>query len=577
MVWGFKLSESEAFELLDTYFNPRCVPEWSESELRRKCRDATDGSKFDKPYGWLLDAESPPRNGRVSPTATAGTSPTPRQVGQGEGIVAPSSPAAPSPPGRPNPPVAPPTLTTIRNYVIRTGDGGAEVHAGLTPQQITREVLRASGGWPKAMGGRLFVPNDDFTPNWLDESGCLFAWLAGHLGQSGGLVEWGRGTGQIPKAEFFIFLCSAVDQYEDVQTYPHHPPRPGTCYLHPSLPAGGSGKLDVLLTRLCPATPTDRVLMRTVFLTLAWGGSPGGRPMYIIEAANPDGKPGQGSGKSTAVMLAGELFGGYVGLSFSTDDLQVQNRLLSPIGRRARLVVFDNAKGTRMSNVLIESYVTAPTISGKEMWQGEGTRPNHLTWIITANQPSLSKDFVGRGYPLRVTPPEYSPEWLESIKAFIRDYRWEILGDIIAELKGEPIGVFAAGEWSRWAEWELQVLCRVCDPHTIAETVRMRRQELDDDDATTDTIQEAFALWMTTDRPSVFPRSAHFWFTTAEMAEALGKLCPNGASAIAVGRWLNAMNLPRIKKQRQNSQRMWVWKGEESMIDEPIAWGVIPD
>jgi len=539
-----------------------------------------DGTKFDKPRGWLLDAECerressrPDYSAVLSHTTTV--APTPRQVGQGGGDSA-SPPAAPSPPGRPNGPTPPPALTTIRNYAIRQNDGGQEVHVGLTPQQITREVLRATGGWPKAMAGRLFVPAADFTPRWLDKVPVLFAWLSGHLGQSGGLVLWGRGEGCIPKEEFYAHLCAAVDQYEDVQTYPHFPPREATCYLHPQLSAGGSGRFTELLNHLCPATDSDRYLIRAFFLSLAWGGKLGGRPLFIFESAGLDGKPGQGAGKSTAAMLAGELFGGYLSLSLNADDMQVQNRLLSPIGRRARLVVFDNAKGTRMSSALIEGYVTSPQISGKEMWQGEGQRPNHLTWTLTANQPSLSKDFVGRAFPIRIVPPSYSPEWSESIAAFIREHRWEILGDIIADLQAEPVSLYKPGEWSRWAEWELRVLCRVCDPHTITEAVRDRRQELDDDDATTATIQETFEAWMQKERPSVSPRSAHFWFTTTEVAEALGKLCPNGTSAIAVGRWLSSMNLPNIKRRRTNQLRMWVWRGEDPMSDEPIAWGGNP-
>jgi hypothetical protein len=40
LVKGFGLSEEQAFELLWSYFNPRCLPPWTEKELRQKVADA---------------------------------------------------------------------------------------------------------------------------------------------------------------------------------------------------------------------------------------------------------------------------------------------------------------------------------------------------------------------------------------------------------------------------------------------------------------------------------------------------------------------------------------------------------
>ena len=539
-----------------------------------------DGTKFDKPRGWLLDVElarsgssdaRPDYSAVLSHTTTV--APTPRQAGQGGGNSA-APPPAPVPPGRPNGPTPPAALTTIRNYAIRQGDGGAEVHVGLTPQQITREVLRATGGWPRAMNGRLFVPAADYSPEWLDEPGALFAWLAGHVGQSGGLIEWGRGTGQLPKAEFFTYLCGAVDQYEDVQAYPHCPPRPGTCYLHPQLPAGGSGALDSLLDRLCPATETDRILIRAFFLTMAWGGKLGGRPIFIFEAATPDGRPGQGAGKSTAAMLAGKLFGGFLGISLATaDDMQVQTRLLSPHGRRSRLVVFDNLKGTRVSNSLVESYVTADVISGRELYVGEGTRLNIIVWAITANEPSLSKDLVGRAYPIRIVPPEYNPDWTASVDAFIASHRWQILGDIVAELQGATVGTLGAGEWSRWPEWERDVLCRICDPNTVAVAIKDRRDDIDNDAEVAGVVWETLKAYIKERSNGLDPETMHVKLTATVLADAVGKLSAKGASASNVGAWLRTLKIPGLTSlPRANKIRPWVWKGSEAMAEEPQEW-----
>lgn len=50
LVRGFSLSEQTAFDLLSSDFNPRCVPPWSDLELRRKVREAARSSRMDQGY-----------------------------------------------------------------------------------------------------------------------------------------------------------------------------------------------------------------------------------------------------------------------------------------------------------------------------------------------------------------------------------------------------------------------------------------------------------------------------------------------------------------------------------------------
>lgn len=54
LVWGFDLSVADAVGLLEVHYNPRCVPPWSEAELRHKCEEA-DRVPFDKPRRYLID------------------------------------------------------------------------------------------------------------------------------------------------------------------------------------------------------------------------------------------------------------------------------------------------------------------------------------------------------------------------------------------------------------------------------------------------------------------------------------------------------------------------------------------
>jgi hypothetical protein len=73
LVHGFALSEDDALRLLADDYNPRCMPPWSEKELRHKITDAAT-KPHDKPKGWLRDAP-PPGDRRSETTATGPTLP----------------------------------------------------------------------------------------------------------------------------------------------------------------------------------------------------------------------------------------------------------------------------------------------------------------------------------------------------------------------------------------------------------------------------------------------------------------------------------------------------------------------
>ncbi len=577
-MWGFDLGEEVGYRLLADHFNPRCEPQWSEAELRRKCADAVRPG-FDKARGWLL--ETPLASSSYTPAAAPLAGPR-RSIDLSDIVGQAGGPAGGMPPIRP--PIVTPAApaaeskpVVIRNYkVISQENGGTVGKAGCTPQEITAAILTATDNWPKACGDALFVPGPDAKPLWLADSTALFSWLSTHAGQSRGYVEWARGDALPSKPEYFAHLVRHAERYDDVQTHPHYPPRPGVYYMHPALPPGGSGAFDSLLARLSPADECDRAYLRAFFLSLAWGGKLGGRPVFIFEAAS-DGRPGQGSGKSTAAMLAGKLFGGFVGISLATaDDMQIQTRLLSKAGQASRLVVFDNVKGTRVSSSIIESYVTADMISGRQLYTGEGQRPNVITWAITANQPSLSKDFTARTYPIRLIPPTYSPAWSRDVERHVIDHKWQIIADILTELQGPRVADLVGGEWSRWAEWEDDVLCRVCDPRPFAVSLREKRDAMDDDDATASIVRETLAEFL---RAKKGVRSAETLFVRFQaniLAEAIGKLCPHGNSAVHVSRWARSLTIPGLRHGRSITSRFWEWRGTTAVAEEAADWDDLP-
>src|SRR5262249_32955309 len=66
LVYGFDLPPADALRLLLRHCNPRCVPPWSEGELRHKVEDA-DRIPFGTPRGYLRDE---PPVGQQSQTIT---------------------------------------------------------------------------------------------------------------------------------------------------------------------------------------------------------------------------------------------------------------------------------------------------------------------------------------------------------------------------------------------------------------------------------------------------------------------------------------------------------------------------
>jgi hypothetical protein len=140
--------------------------------------------------------------------------------------------------------------------------------------------------------------------------------------------------------------------------------------------------------------------------------------------------------------------------------------------------LLDNLKAHKFSWGDLEALLTANVVSGKALYQGEGRVPNYLTWLITANNLTLSKDMAARCVIIRLRKAEYSASWEEDTRQLIQTKRWEIIGDIVAELKRT---VRPLTKLTRWATWEQQVLSRVELPGEC-QVIIEKRQEVADGD-----------------------------------------------------------------------------------------------
>lgn len=377
----------------------------------------------------------------------------------------------------------------ITNAIVEYGedDEGAETRqtTPLDMGEIISRVFNYTDGWPKRVGQSLFV-HDGEAVCWLNSPASLFGWL----GRKHGAIQWYRSVGCATKEELFHELQRTAEQLIAVEALPHEPPIAGHYYACEDLPEPTGEHISNLIARFSPATAADRWLLLAMFATAFWGGRGGSRPMFVITSDS-----GRGAGKTKLSDVLSHLVGGCIELSANEDSGVMRQRLLSPGGKNKRIARLDNVKSLRFSWADLESLVTVPTISGKEMYVGEGSRPNNLTWIITLNGPSLSTDIAQRAVIVKLDRPIRNPRWEEETLSYIDHNRPQIIADIIACLKlpQQPIDY-----QTRWAAWEHGVLSRLrCDVEGVSiadiqDVLKQRSGESDAEGEEAELIEEAF-------------------------------------------------------------------------------------
>lgn len=382
------------------------------------------------------------------------------------------------------------------DWVCNGVPNGDEETIPLLLPQILARIKRAAGDWPRKAGMNLFVHNEgtDDPVKWLKKPDALFS----HLGMIAKRPpKFYNNPGFQSKSEVFIAAWESAKKYEAIETTPHEPlvqdhyyacepiePTPQPAIAADSFDPSAiekikPSKMDQFLDRFDFYSDVDRSLALAMLATIIWGGRGGSRPMFVITS-----KHGRGAGKSTMVQIFGDLVGGIMEFAAGETTEAVKKRLLSPIGRKSRICRIDNLKTHRFSNAELEGMITSPRISGHEMFEGEGTRPNLLTWIATVNGFNASTDIAQRSVVIFINPPKYSGDWTKDTTEFAETNRKEILADLIAFLRREQAPMSSA---SRWGEWERCVLSRLPD-YELARTTMLQRQSECDVESSEDDI-----------------------------------------------------------------------------------------
>jgi hypothetical protein len=414
---------------------------------------------------------------------------------------------------KPSKPMPPGARVRVANMVDRTlkdekgNDRRVKFYAELP--DIASTVTQAAGGWPRRVGGLLFVPTEKPSAGsdlpgqggiqYLPKVDDLFAWMQKRCD-----VRWGTGdvvhavTGEQltapTKGEFAAYLKDNVSPcYRSAETLPHVPQIKDVFYIPCPLPTVDHSDLTTplweLVSRFNPETEDDRMLMLAALMTPGWGGPAGTRPAFVFTSTH-----GMGVGKSATASVLAEIWGGAVGIGANEDWDQVKKRLLSDDSLSKRICIIDNLKG-KLSGGDIEGAITAKELDGWKPYHGQASRPNFLTWFLTANSPSLSRDLATRSIIIRLGAQKHGEDFIGWAEKFIPANRAAILSEIFEKLAGPPKCMIARANRDRWGGWQDGVLSKLDRGNELAALVAGRRPDVDSDlDDSDDIAKAVYAL-----------------------------------------------------------------------------------
>ena len=444
---------------------------------------------------------------------------------------------------------------------IPTGLSNADAaEVGLPIQAVADRLFRATGGWPKRVGPLPFAEGED-GPLWLEDQNQFFGWAAAKLGGAfSNPLEWHSGHDKVTKGEFVAHVGMTAEPFEAVEVFPHEPLIARHYYMHPA-PAGGDGSaLNALVAKFKPASGVDRELFKAMILTLFWGGPGGQRPAFLITSDEDDapGK-GRGVGKTTSVRVVTALVGGFLSIRPTDSADEIMKRLLSPDAMTKRAALIDNLKSHRFSWADLEDLITAETLSGRRLYHGEGRRPGVITWFITCNGASLSKDMAQRVVPVVLSRPPYTDNWEREVADLLATRRWEIIGDILAALRAPAKPLVS---YTRWALWESEVLARLNDPDAVLAEVVRRREEVDDDRDESDIVRDSFVAELR--RRGHDPETQVIWITSAQAHPMVTAATGRRLEVNAAGKLLRGLSISELLKCNLGTGRGWLWTGTKA-------------
>jgi hypothetical protein len=362
------------------------------------------------------------------------------------------------------------------NYTEFKQQEGNKVKVMRSPRQINdiiEDVHRRFMGFPRKVGNSKFMFDHDRESHeivYLHDASELIAWVGR---KSKRRVAWGEGDSMVTKGEIFKGLLAEARRYESISYVPDWPSRPDVYYAHSPLPKPSPGFqfFNQFVDFFAPASEAYRTFLKAFICAPIWYLERIPRPGWII-----DSQDGAGAGKTTMVELVSMLYGADPirtnKQELRTDIGKLIKRIVSTEGRIARILLADNVTGDFHSAELSDM-MTAGAISGIAPYgRGEESRPNNLTYVITANSATVDNDLSDRCFFIQVCRPKRSGNWKRKVLNFIEDHRLQILADIFGMLEVDRREDYETDPQTRFPEFEETILRAVCkDPQDYYEAL----------------------------------------------------------------------------------------------------------
>lgn len=350
------------------------------------------------------------------------------------------------------------------NYhkMIVAGKGGRSKCEEIpyTIRQLADEVRTRFLGFPRVLGETMFDWHKDKKEVvYLASKNELFAWIQSTSGKN---VNWGSGPNYVSRDELYCELNRTSIHYSGLSRVPHYPTRADVFYTHDPLPAPDPSHHSfwTLVDYFNPASPAYKTMIAALVAAPLYYSETAARPMWIVDTDDA-----QSSGKTTLVKLISHLYGDdpfiFDFATVNKDLGQLMRRMISSSGRQKRIALLDNATGTLRSSNLA-TLVTLGSLTGLAPYgRTEESRPNDITYIVTANGASVDTDIATRSYTVRLKAPENpDPSWETEVKNFIDANRGQIFSDLLHMIQNNPLKV--QRKRSRFGMFDRVILSAVC-------------------------------------------------------------------------------------------------------------------
>jgi len=358
---------------------------------------------------------------------------------------------------------------SLQNHIIdfTYDDNGNEkvIKIPKAINEIYAEFKERFLGFPYKLGDTLF-DWDKKTKDiyYIYDSTCLFAWIAE---KSNNPVMWSNQIqGCVTKQEFFKYLLKIAPNYESVSFIPDYPIRKNVFYAPIEMPKASKHHdyFETFVGFFNPATAHDKILLKCMIAAPIYYKYGIPRPLWIVDAVHA-----QSSGKTTLIELIAELYGttedtkSVIDLDYNDlkkDSNEFNSRILSPEGRKKRIVLIDNVTGVIESSILSKK-ITQKSMSGRPKYgRGEQTILNRFTFFISANSANADEDIAMRSFFVNLDNSIKSKSWKSTVIDYIDNYRFHILADIIDILKNNKKEI--SDNNTRFPEFENDVIAPIC-------------------------------------------------------------------------------------------------------------------